>query len=203
MKNSDFMLAEYNQLYELVRHYAKVQHEFFKMFLTVYTAVCGGYLLITGENGNPGLADTLLLMGLIACACFIALISSNRAYFHINFRKIEFLRTKFLYSDPSMWKGYPMFYPDAQAGVVPREGYKSFRWSSAFFVRILIMCFAASGLFYLWEYPERSVFVVQWKLAFSAVFFVVILFISYKYSMWKERVILGDVTTKKERVESK
>jgi hypothetical protein len=108
MNHDDFVIAEYNQLYELVRHYADAQRQFFQMFLTAFGAVCAGYFALETNPALNHLSNKLLVLGFVGNLFFLALIVSNRAYFQINFRKVEYFRQRFLYTNPDEWRDYPL-----------------------------------------------------------------------------------------------
>lgn len=198
MNHDDFVLTEYTQLYELVRHYANVQHNFFQMFMTAFAAVCAGYFTLETSTELRVLSDKLLILGFIANQCFLALLVSNRAYFQINFRKIEFLRQRFLYTNQQAWAGYPLFNVSANNKQAHGDEYKSMRWHSAFFLRIIIVSVASSILFYLMRFPEASKIIADYKLLMTLVLFVLLLALSSLFTKWKEGKTEGVYEAKQE-----
>jgi hypothetical protein len=198
MNHDDFVIAEYNQLYELVRHYADAQRQFFQMFLTAFGAVCAGYFALETNPALNHLSNKLLVLGFVGNLFFLALIVSNRAYFQINFRKVEYFRQRFLYTNPDEWRDYPLFNVANNAKRGQGDGYKSMRWRSAYFLRVMIVCAASAILFYLMRFPESCGIVAEWKYLLTFIIFVLLLLLSSLYTNWRERSIVGKYAPKQD-----
>jgi len=180
MNEESFALAEFNQIYEMLRNYINEQLSALRLFFTIYLAIWGGYILLLLNNLNS-LVNFILIIGFLAGLLFLVYMSAIRFYFFISIRRLEFIRDKFLYKDHK-WDDYPQFYPEKERYKNAKvENSKLFRLKSAFVIMILIISIANSILLCILDFGPCQTIMDKYILIlfifslFCQVFFVLIL----------------------------
>lgn len=109
MAENEFVQCEFNQTYEMFRHYLSEQNSILRLFFTIYLGIWGGYILLE-VNNIYHLLNLIIVIGFISGLLFVFLLVSNRFYVVVTIKRLEFLRLHFLYTS-NIWNKYPQFYP--------------------------------------------------------------------------------------------
>ena len=200
MANDEPVIAEFHEIYEMMRHYSNTQQSMFKTFLSVYLAVWGGYILISHYNLQE-LSDPMLLFGFLANLLFLAMLISNRTYMVVMLRKLDFLRHRFLLTEPQAWIGYPQFYPKDEGKPLSSETARVWRVWSGFGFRVGLICFGNAVFFFLMEVPFSVPKIARFKYLLSFLVFVLLFLASYIFARYKEKTTVGYASVKQTRVE--
>ncbi|MEW6016363.1 MAG: hypothetical protein AB1690_13705 [Candidatus Zixiibacteriota bacterium] len=148
----DLVTAEFAQNYEMMRHYLETQNSILKTFLTVYFAVVYGFILLNDKKLETA-SDTILIIGLISSLVVIAMMIKNRFYFVMILRRLDFLRTHFLFGESSVWGTYPVFYRKNLGDTeIPVEESRVARPISTFGLTVIMMCVGCAFLIYLVDF---------------------------------------------------
>jgi len=185
----DMILAEFNRCFDLMIHYHSTQYQILKTFVTLHVAIWGAFILIQTSEASY-LKNYILWIGILGGLLFLFIMISNRFYFIVMLRRIEFLRKKHLYVKIENWRGYPQFYSKAldsesEMGEKP----KMVRFLSTSFLTIILVCFGNAALFSQIDFNDTVPWVQQNTMLFSFLVFFLFILITVTFAQYKQRAI--------------
>lgn len=140
--------TEFTQSYEFTRHYHNIHYQMFRTYITVYLAIWGGYFFVMDAK-LPDFGNYLLAIGVCAGVLMSLVLISNRFYFVMMLKRLEFFRRHFVFKSDAPWEDYPQFYKKKVEGEsFPTEGNQMIKLTSTFALTLLLMCCANAMLFY-------------------------------------------------------
>jgi hypothetical protein len=152
------------------------------MYLAIYPAIWGGYILLR-INNLVELNNYVLMIGLLAGILFSVILLTNRYYFIVTLKRVEFIRKRFLFRNDSLWQEYPTFHKKKtkkqKEGDLPSEDIKVLRLVSTFGLTLLLISIGNIALFNQIDLSSIDACLEEYKTLLSILAFVINLLLLY------------------------
>lgn len=189
--------TEFTQSYEFTRHYHNIHYKMFRTFITVYLAIWGGYFFVMDAK-LPDFGNYLLAIGVCAGVLMSLVLISNRFYFVMMLKRLEFFRRHFVFKSDAPWEDYPQFYKKKVEGEsFPTEGNQMIKLTSTFALTLLLMCCANAMLFFKIDFGNTWPWYTQPPYCATIIVFLILIAINGFFVYYQQTELNKNAGTEK------